>query len=424
MLSNRDGECTRKKSKSDRGKTVLSTHTFTILCQSLAIVVLSCLAEDAYFFFVVKHIRILSEVFVSLPQSFLWSCFIHWQNLFPVRQSSELVHNQWPLFSEYTRYDKIGKKKKRKEKTISAGAKTKEDTLHIRVSHEPAAFGFSAKREWKLNFGEIEGLWSRTQVWMVRFDQLARDCFTASALAHWLRFDAKCQNLFWCVLLSGGCIFVQLTTRFLVQETTAAGLAPWFDHTYDTTFPVSNSFLWRIFWNVLRYFKGSNSQILVVPPREPGFVVDATTLPSFLKNNNAHEQECFRKHAPIVLSEDDRIGYYPQTFRIVFTSARTREKAYMHMTTFNFSVCTTTYIVCGAIFCWFYSHWLLKKQSTRTKEHVSSNKSDDIDRHKLNDRQAVVKLKGKLSCVYRLMQPNGTLKLLYLIRLFLFLFLF
>ena len=27
------------------------------------------------------------------------------------------------------------------------------------------------------------------------------------------------------------------------------------------------------------------------------------------------------KHAPIALSEDDRIGYYPQTFRFVFTSS-------------------------------------------------------------------------------------------------------
>ena len=30
------------------------------------------------------------------------------------------------------------------------------------------------------------------------------------------------------------------------------------------------------------------------------------------------------KHAPIALSEDDRIGYYPQTFRFVFTSSSSK----------------------------------------------------------------------------------------------------
>ena len=71
---------------------------------------------------------------------------------------------------------------------------------------------------------------------------------------------------------------------------------------------------------------------------------------------------------------------------------------------YKLTVRKTAKMPCLAKFLFFYSRWLLKKQSTKTKEHFSSSKSRFIDRYKSNNRQ---RPNWKRNLTYT--QPHDTL---------------
>ena len=71
---------------------------------------------------------------------------------------------------------------------------------------------------------------------------------------------------------------------------------------------------------------------------------------------------------------------------------------------YKLTVRKTAKMPCLAKFLFFYSRWLLKKQSTQIKEHFSSSTSGFIDRHKSNNRQWP---NWERNPTYT--QPNGTL---------------
>ena len=54
---------------------------------------------------------------------------------------------------------------------------------------------------------------------------------------------------------------------------------------------------------------------------------------------------------------------------------------------YKLCVCTTVKVLCSGKFRLFYCRWSLKKQSTKTRKHFSSSKSNFIGKRKSNDRQ-------------------------------------